>query len=812
LPDLTQAASGPSEVTAEGTVAQPDTKSSSASPATGQKQRISEVTVGVSSSGSPTSPSIIPKPNAHPKGVLMAENGLRIRLNVAHPKATGSAQKENEPRKKTSPVKPGDAHDTGHRRVKTVARGEVPEQERNVDQIQTRSNPSQNSQTDHPAAQAPSFVDNSDLSFANKETTHPAATSPSPLPLEGIPKYREGVRAAQRPSIRATPPSNTPAHEVFADRDSTQEAESQEETVAKLEKEEPPSTSAKLEDVKIDGEEIDEDVEEKSQDQYKSIDPAVIHQEFEKRREQHRMSRAKKERKRELRRANGQPSRGQHNYCSHRAVATKPREYRSTLRSLPCKCGVSHKIPDPREWKSSPAEDGWDYSLPKGGDPVRQPKKVTFAEPMVTKVREFAEWWEDEYGLSDQYHSRGPYLHKSKDPSTEADDDQEIQSMGNLAPELSRSLHRAASNATANTSDLANSPATRTLNTLTAMAAKQCRPRNAPNKVKKRQGDKQRTRSTNEKAWRRARACSTPHLVLMANLLPSSGSNVVRSAPKRQDNVDRGEEKTIVSSKSDSQFVGEAAGSPASTGYQSERLSPVTSTPSQQCADGVGDDYSSGAELRPLRAFRSWGDSRGLRSPGPQYGGRTRWSPYHLTGPRKRHSPQREESDEELLMDVIVNAALELELALQADEAREVPPMDELPINDAVANAALEQELALQADIEREVPTMEKLSVHVADGKAKIKEWWDSLEKAHASRAASAFSTRGPTRTEDSETAYYNDSDTSMPDAEEEFEMSEDLEMLDAEDNANHSRLPIALSVRSALPTSGFGARLVQSA
>lgn len=129
----------------------------------------------------------------------------------------------------------------------------------------------------------------------------------------------------------------------------------------------------------------------------------------------------------------------------------KTRGYRLKLPKIRCNCGIRHEHRSAKSWKSSPAEDGWDKPRANQDDkPDPKAKSADFAEPVVTRVEEFEEWWEDEYGISDRYHSRGRCA-KSIDPSTKDDDDREIKSMGGITEVLLASLREASSNGIENT-------------------------------------------------------------------------------------------------------------------------------------------------------------------------------------------------------------------------------------------------------------------------------------------------------------------------------------------------------------------------
>lgn len=91
-------------------------------------------------------------------------------------------------------------------------------------------------------------------------------------------------------------------------------------------------------------------------------------------------------------------SRGQQPYCCSRTPDPRSRLYHDPTPDRPCDCGRSHKVPNPKEWQSSLAEVAkWDYNLPNGGYPIRK-SMVSFADPIVTEVREFERWYVDCYG------------------------------------------------------------------------------------------------------------------------------------------------------------------------------------------------------------------------------------------------------------------------------------------------------------------------------------------------------------------------------------------------------------------------------
>lgn len=408
-----------SEVALDDTVVQPDEAIVLAFPETGQKHTIVGFTATELSSDSSRSLPVIRSLSERSNGELTAEARAGIGSHLTHAEATRSAPGEDEPPEANSLDNPSATHKVSHRHSEAVAGGDSFKQHFIVDTAQARTIFFQNVRTGYFEAQAiPKFVNITSLSIACKGFAHLAAIFSTPVLFKDIPNYRQGVKGVQQ-------------------------------------------TNAKLEDVKLGRENNDGRARKNCDDRYKNIRSSNISLEFEQRRNGRRkkLKRAKKARKREAR---VQLPRGEHPYCSHRAVTTKQREYRSPLRRLLCTCGTPHAVPHAKEWKSSPAEDGWDQSLREDGSAICDTKKVTFAEPVVTGFRVFQVWWEEEYGLSDRYHSRGPFC-KSTDLSTKADDDRYIQSMGNLAPQLSHNLTLAASNAIANTSGAINGSAKRTL-------------------------------------------------------------------------------------------------------------------------------------------------------------------------------------------------------------------------------------------------------------------------------------------------------------------------------------------------------------
>lgn len=401
-----------SEFALDDTVVQPDAAIVLAFPETGQKHTIVGFTATELSSDSSRSLPVIRSLSERSNGELTAEARAGIGSHSTHAEATRSAPEENSLDNHSA------THKVSHRHSEAVAGGDSFKQHLIVDTAEARTVFLQNVRTGYFEAQAiPKLISITSLSIACEGFAHLAAMFSIPVLFKDIPNYRRGVRRVSH-------------------------------------------TNAKLEDVKLGQEDNDGSARKKCDDRYKNIDPSDISFVFEQRRNGRRkiLKRAKKARKREAR---VQLSRGEHPYCSHRAVTTQQREYRSPLRRLPCTCGAPHAVPHAKEWESSPAEDGWDQCLREGGSAICNTKKITFAEPVVTRVRVFDEWWEEEYGLSDRYHSRGPFC-KSTDLSTKADDDRDLQDMGNLAPQLSHNLTLAASNAIANTSGSINGGAKRT--------------------------------------------------------------------------------------------------------------------------------------------------------------------------------------------------------------------------------------------------------------------------------------------------------------------------------------------------------------
>ncbi len=64
--------------------------------------------------------------------------------------------------------------------------------------------------------------------------------------------------------------------------------------------------------------------------------------------------------------------------------------------------------------------------MPNGGYHRQRSTKVRFDKLVVTEVREFEMWYEEEYILSDKYWSKGP-VRMSEDESSELDDDIEAE-------------------------------------------------------------------------------------------------------------------------------------------------------------------------------------------------------------------------------------------------------------------------------------------------------------------------------------------------------------------------------------------------
>lgn len=128
-----------------------------------------------------------------------------------------------------------------------------------------------------------------------------------------------------------------------------------------------------------------------------------------------------------------QAARGQQPYCRSRSPSSIPRPYHLPNPNCPCDCRTAHIVPNPKDWQSSLAEEpDWDYNHPNGGHAVRT-SKVTFTDPVVTKVREFERWYADSYGIL----SRGGI---TDDQSTEADDDKEIQMLDAINSKCARTI------------------------------------------------------------------------------------------------------------------------------------------------------------------------------------------------------------------------------------------------------------------------------------------------------------------------------------------------------------------------------------
>jgi hypothetical protein len=119
------------------------------------------------------------------------------------------------------------------------------------------------------------------------------------------------------------------------------------------------------------------------------------------------------------------PPRGESHYCAYRP-AKKYRAYRANSTRQHCKCGEDHDFIYPDEWRDTPAEADWDYSVPNGGYHRQRSTKVRFVERVVSEVREFEMWYEEEYILSDKYWSKGP-VRMSEDESSKFDDDIEAE-------------------------------------------------------------------------------------------------------------------------------------------------------------------------------------------------------------------------------------------------------------------------------------------------------------------------------------------------------------------------------------------------
>ena len=114
-------------------------------------------------------------------------------------------------------------------------------------------------------------------------------------------------------------------------------------------------------------------------------------------------------------------------YCSYRAVIPHDPSTPYPTQSLGqhCQCIIPHKFErEPSDWGLglTPAEI---VSEPR--EPKKEKRKtVRFVAPVVTEVQYFDKWFNDEYRDSGRYWSTGPYR-KSTDPTTQAEDDLEIE-------------------------------------------------------------------------------------------------------------------------------------------------------------------------------------------------------------------------------------------------------------------------------------------------------------------------------------------------------------------------------------------------
>ena len=116
-------------------------------------------------------------------------------------------------------------------------------------------------------------------------------------------------------------------------------------------------------------------------------------------------------------------------YCSYRAVIPHDPSTPYPIQSLGqhCQCIIPHKFErEPSDWGLglTPAEM---VSEPK--EPKKEKRKtVRFVTPVVTEVQYFDKWFNDEYRDSGRYWSTGPHK-KSTDPTTQAEDDLEIEKL-----------------------------------------------------------------------------------------------------------------------------------------------------------------------------------------------------------------------------------------------------------------------------------------------------------------------------------------------------------------------------------------------
>ena len=116
-------------------------------------------------------------------------------------------------------------------------------------------------------------------------------------------------------------------------------------------------------------------------------------------------------------------------YCSYRAVIPHDPSTPYPIQSLGqhCQCIIPHEFErEPSEWGLglTPSEM---VSEPK--EPKKEKRKtVRFVAPVVTEVQYFDKWFNDEYRDSGRYWSTGPHR-KSTDPTTQAEDDLEIEKL-----------------------------------------------------------------------------------------------------------------------------------------------------------------------------------------------------------------------------------------------------------------------------------------------------------------------------------------------------------------------------------------------
>ncbi|KAK0515873.1 hypothetical protein JMJ35_001907 [Cladonia borealis] len=80
------------------------------------------------------------------------------------------------------------------------------------------------------------------------------------------------------------------------------------------------------------------------------------------------------------------PPRGTKRYCTWRCKSWRRHRHETVCE---CKCGFEHDIVHPSEWKETPAEAAWDYSVGvRNGGWGNRERRVRWAGPVVTDVLE----------------------------------------------------------------------------------------------------------------------------------------------------------------------------------------------------------------------------------------------------------------------------------------------------------------------------------------------------------------------------------------------------------------------------------------